>query len=115
VLALVVLPTVASRVGVVEELSAAKSPGVAHALSHMLFALATAVGSWLLVRTMFAPTDASLNCRGTHVVAPHFPSADNTYKPDYGDCLNFSFTIAVASQTADGNVCSAIMRRLVLL
>jgi uncharacterized membrane protein len=115
VLTLVVLAAVVSLVGMVVELSAAKLPGAAHALPHVLFALATVVGSWLLVPTMFALTYASLYYRGTHGVALQFPSADPTYKPDYSDFLYFAFTIAVASQTADFNVSSPAKWRLVLL
>ena len=60
VLAAVVLATVASLAGIVAELAAAKAPGAPHAVSHVLLALATVAGAWLLLPTMFALTYASL-------------------------------------------------------
>lgn len=44
-----------------------------------------------------------------------FPDDNADFRPDYGDFLYFSFTIAVASQTADVSVTTQPMRRLVLL
>ncbi len=101
--------------GIVVELSAAKVPGAPHALSHIVFALATVAGSWLLVPTMFALTYASLYFRTAHGSGLQFPDVDVNFKPDYLDFLYFSFTIAVASQTADVSVSTQSMRRLVLV
>ena len=94
---------------------AAKAPGTPHALPHVLFALVTVAGSWLLVPTMFALTYASQYYRTAHGSGLNFPQSDDGFKPDYGDFLYFSFTIAVASQTADVSVSTQAMRRLVLL
>ena len=44
-----------------------------------------------------------------------FPEPDEGFRPDYADFLYFSFTIAVASQTADVSITNRPMRRLVLL
>ena len=44
-----------------------------------------------------------------------FPDDDPQFKPNYADFLYFSFTIAVAAQTADVVITSRPMRRLVLL
>lgn len=115
VLGIVVLAAVVSLVGIVAELMAAKAPGVPHALPHVLFALATVAGSWLLVPTMFALTYASQYYRTAHGSGLDFPESDASFKPDYADFLYFSFTIAVASQTADVSVSTPAMRRLVLL
>ena len=115
VLSLVVLAALASLIGIVVELSAAKQTGAAHALPHLALALFTVVGSWLLLPTLFAMTYASLYYRAPHGAGLNFPSADNDFKPDYGDFLYFSFTIAVASQTADVSVSSSPLRRLVLM
>ena len=49
--------------------------------------------------------------------APHEPPLrfpDEQLEPDYWDFLYFSFTIAVASQTADVSIRSRAMRRAVL-
>lgn len=115
VLAIVVLAAVVSLIGIVAELMAAKAPGTPHALPHVLFALATVAGSWLLVPTMFALTYASQYYRTAQGSGLNFPQSDGSFKPDYADFLYFSFTIAVASQTADVSISTPAMRRLVLL
>lgn len=106
---------VVSLLGIVAELSAAKLPGASHALPHVAFALATVAGSWLLLPTIFTLTYASVYYRAAHGSGLQFPGADDAFKPDYGDFLYFSFTVAVAAQTADVSVTSSAIRRLVLL
>jgi uncharacterized membrane protein len=115
VLALVIIAAVVSIVAIVIELSAAKGPDAHHALPHVLFALATVTGSWLLLPTLFALNYASLYYRSARGGGLKFPEPDDTFKPDYADFLYFSFTIAVASQTADVSITNRPMRRLVLL
>jgi uncharacterized membrane protein len=115
VLAIVSTACVVSLLGIVVELSAAKVPGAHHALPHVAFALATVAGSWLLLPMVFALTYASVYYRAAHGSGLAFPGADDAFKPDYGDFLYFSFTIAVAAQTADVDVTSTALRRLVLL
>jgi uncharacterized membrane protein len=116
VLAVVTLAAIVSLGAIVVELSAAKAPGARYALPHLLFALATVAGSWLLVPTIFALNYASLYYNeGTEGAGLQFPSTQPDFKPDYGDFLYFSFTIAVASQTADVSISTRAMRRLVLL
>lgn len=115
VLGIVVLAAVVSLLGVVAELMAAKAAGVSQALPHVLLALATVAGSWLLVPVMFTLTYASQYYRVAHGCGLLFPQHDGPFKPDYSDFLYFSFTIAVASQTADVSVSTQAMRRLVLL
>lgn len=114
VLAVVVLTALVSLAGIVIELSAAKVPGVQHALPHVMFALATVAGSWLIVPTLFALTYASEYYRFPDVRSLQWPDGDGDFKPQYGDYLYFSFTIAVASQTADVSISTSRMRRLVL-
>ena len=115
VMALVSAASVASLAGVVFELTAAKLPGVRHALPHVVLALVTVVGAWLLIPTVFALTYASLFCRTPAGEGLKFPGDEHGFHPDYGDFLYFAFTIAVASQTADITVTTQVMRRLVLL
>jgi uncharacterized membrane protein len=114
VLALVIVAAVFSIVAIVVELSAAKQ-GAHHAVPHILFALTTVAGSWLLLPTLFALNYASLYYRTQHGSGLQFPDPDKTFRPDYADFLYFSFTIAVASQTADVTISTRPMRRLVLL
>lgn len=126
VLLLVGLAAVASLAGIVVELAAAKQPGQPHALPHVLLALFTVTGSWLLLPTMFTLTYASayhagyVGRRGRHQPGPEgaglrFPEQGPDFQPSYSDFLYFAFTLAVASQTADVSVCSTAMRRLVLV
>ncbi|MCY7315825.1 MAG: DUF1345 domain-containing protein [Rubrivivax sp.] len=125
VLAVVTLAALASLVGIVFELAAAKEPGVPNALQHVMLALATVIGAWFLLPVMFAMTYASLYYRDPQgrglrfsdevangAVATAQPPVQH---PDYVDFLYFSFTIAVASQTSDVSVSTRAMRRLVLL
>ena len=118
VLAMLSAAAVASLVGVVIELSAAKLPGASHTLPHVALALATVLGAWLLVPTMFALTYASRFYQQPHEdrgQGLNFPGAVDGFKPDYSDFLYFSFTIAVASQTSDVLITSRAVRRVVLL
>ena len=115
VLALAVVAAVASLFGVVVELAAAKQPGAAYALPHVLFALATVAAAWLLLPTLFTLTYASAYYRSSPGAGLRFPDDDPDFRPHYSDFLYFSFTIAVASQTADVVVTRPAMRRLVLL
>lgn len=115
VLAIVIVACVVSLLGTVSELTAAKLPGGHHALPHLAFALTTVTGAWLLLPTVFTLTYASLYYRAAQGTGLNFPGADDTFRPDYGDFLYFSFTIAVAAQTADVSVTTSPMRRLVLL
>jgi uncharacterized membrane protein len=115
VMGVVIVAAVVSIVAIVIELSAARGPGARHALPHVLFALATVTGSWLLLPTLFSMNYASLYYRTTRGGGLRFPEPDETFRPDYADFLYFSFTIAVACQTADVTITNRPMRRLVLL
>lgn len=114
VLAIVIVAALVSLAGIVAELAAAKLPGAPHAVPHVLFALATVTGSWLLVPVMFTLTYASAYCASPGG-GMNFPHDDPSFEPHYGDFLYFAPTIAVASQTADVSVSTRRMRRLVLL
>ncbi len=115
VLAVVVVAALVSLFGVVAELSAVKEPGAPNKLAHVLFALATVTGSWLLIPTKFALTYASHFFSVGEGAGLRFPDSDADFAPDFADFVYFSFTIAVALQTADVVICSRPMRRLVLL
>ena len=110
VLLVVSVASVVSLLGTVVELSAARA-----ALSHLALALSTVVGSWLLL-----PTEFSLSYASIYYALPvpgglGFPGAEPHFKPDYGDFLYVSMTIAVACQMADVTVTTQSMRRPVLL
>lgn len=115
VLSVVVLAALFSLAGIVVELSAAKGTDASHAWPHLAFVLATVSGSWLLVPIEYALAYASTFHRSGDTPGLRFPDADPAFEPHYWDFLYFSFTIAVASQTADIAVVTPSMRRLVLL
>ena len=112
VLMVVSIAAIASIVAIVVELAAAKSLG-ARALPHYLLTAATMLGAWFLIPTMF-----TLHYARHYYQSPagdpalRFP--DKHLKPDYWDFLYFSFTIAVASQTADIALGSTSARRAAL-
>ncbi len=105
---------IASFAAIVLELAAGKASGGSRALSQVLFTLATVAGSWLLVPVLFTQNYASRYYGNEHHGGLQFPGLEASNPPDYLDFLYFSFTIAVASQTADVVVTSRPMRRLVL-
>lgn len=111
VLAVVCLGVVASMVAIAFELATAKSAGQAQA-SHYALTGVTVLGAWLMVPMMFTVHYAHLYYRTRSEPPLQFP--DREVEPDYWDFLYFSFTIAVASQTADISIHSRAMRRAVL-
>lgn len=113
VLTVVSLSAIASVVAIVHELASAKTGAPHQASEHVLFAAATLIGGWFLVPTIYTLHYARLYF--TDSDAPRalvFP--DKHCDPDYWDFLYFSFTIAVASQTADIGLASRRMRRTTL-
>ncbi|MBX3621035.1 MAG: DUF1345 domain-containing protein [Rhizobacter sp.] len=115
VLAMTITAVIASLAAIALELAAVKGTAASTAWPHIAFALVTVAGSWLLLPTLFALTYASLFHRAPGGEGLKFPGPPGDDPPDYWDFLYFSFTIAVASQTADVATTSTPMRRLVLL
>lgn len=117
VLGVVIAAAVVSVAAIIIELSGAKGGGTRYALTHVLLALVTVAGSWLLLPTLFALSYASLFYRSPQGAGKGlaFPAQGPADPPDYWDFMYFSFTIAVASQTADVSITSRPMRKLVLL
>jgi uncharacterized membrane protein len=115
VLAIVVAAAVMSLVAVIFELIAARAAGPHHMLSHLVFASATVIGSWLLLPTLFGLTYASAYYGVNPDAGLAFPGAGPDFEPDHTDFLYFSFTIAVTAQTSDVGITTRPMRRLVLL
>jgi uncharacterized membrane protein len=114
VLVTVIAAAIASFAAIGVELSSAKGATPLQALPHIAFALVTVIGAWLLLPTLFALSYASVYYR-SRGKGLRFPDDDAGFRPNYGDFLYFSFTIAVASQTSDVSVSSVAMRRVVLL
>ena len=110
-----VCATMASLAAIVLELSTAKAQGKL-LLPHLIFAIVTLVGSWLLLPTLFAEAYASLYYAGELTGRPcgglDFPGEEGA--PDYGDFMYFAITIAATSQTSDVGITTRVMRRWVL-
>ncbi|WP_028100602.1 DUF1345 domain-containing protein [Pseudoduganella violaceinigra] len=113
ILASLVVATVMSLVAISNELASLRDMPAKERGLHYAFVVATLVGSWFLVGTLFCFHYAHLyyNARG-HQRPLAFPGGET--QPDYWDFLYFSFTIAVAAQTSDVAVQSARLRKLVL-
>lgn len=75
----------------------------------------TLISSWLLLPTGFTMHYAHLYYSNSDKQQPWLRFPDKLLEPSYSDFMYFSFTIAVASQTADVEVASTPMRRAVLL
>ena len=114
VLILVCIASVASLLAIILEISTAKQLlGVAKTF-YIGLTFSTLVASWLLLPTAFAMHYAHIfYLSATRAKPVLFPDAPN--EPLYWDFLYFSFTIAVASQTADVAIGSPKVRRIVLL
>ncbi len=102
-----------SLAAIVSQLSALKDmPPDLRAL-HYVFVVMTLLGSWFLLGTLFCFHYAHMYYNDDGVLAPlEFP--DQEEQPNYWDFLYFSFTIAVAAQTADVSVKTRAMRQVVL-
>lgn len=113
VLSVVSLSAIASVAAIIHILAGAKS-GVPHQTSeHVLFATTTLIAGWFLVPTIYTLHYARLYFTDTE--SPYALAwPDRDCDPDYWDFLYFSFTIAVASQTADVALKSRRMRRAAL-
>jgi uncharacterized membrane protein len=113
VLIVVCVAAVASIAAIVLELAHAKQGSAGSGAGHFLLAGITVIGGWFLIPTVFTLHYARLFYT-TRQAAPALVFPDPGVKPDYWDFLYFSFTIAVASQTADIGLASRSMRRVAL-
>ncbi|CAJ9587204.1 DUF1345 domain-containing protein [Burkholderia pseudomallei] len=113
VLTIICFATVASIAAIVLELVSAKSVGFRSGLGHYAVTGATMFGAWFLIPTIFTLHYARLYYLSPKEArAMAFP--DRELEPDYWDFLYFSFTIAVASQTADVSLRGRSIRRAAL-
>jgi uncharacterized membrane protein len=89
VLAVVALATLFSLGAVVIELSAAKGEDARHAWPHIGLALATVVGSWLMLPVLFGLNYASSYHADSDGNGLGFPTGGKTFEPGYGDFFYF--------------------------
>lgn len=103
----------ASLVAIVLELGTLKELAPINKLLHYGITIATVLGSWFFIATIFTFHYARMYYRSPeHHRALIFP--DVNLKPDYWDFLYFSFTIAVAFQTSDVTLSSRTIRKSAL-
>ncbi|MEX3019675.1 DUF1345 domain-containing protein [Kluyvera sp. STS39-E] len=115
VLGMVILGCLVSILAILLELTSLKHlSGTARAL-HLLLTVSTLAVSWTLLPTAFAMHYAHHHYlhRSKNVAPMIFP--EKPQEPGYWDFLYFSFTIAVASQTADVATGTTDMRQIALL
>ncbi|MEL4204447.1 DUF1345 domain-containing protein [Plesiomonas shigelloides] len=84
-------------------------------LLHLMITGSTLLSSWLLLPMAFTMHYAHIFYSNEDTENPWLLFPDNTQIPNYWDFMYFSFTIAVASQTADVCIGSPQMRKVVLL
>lgn len=105
---------VASIGGIGIELSGVKDAPPEQALTHAGMAFLTILISWVFLHTLFTTHYAHRFYADSSGKPPiRFP--DEIKEPNYWDFLYFTFTIGVASQTADVAIASTQMRKLALL
>lgn len=113
VLVLVCMTAFASLAAIVLQLGSAKELSGGMLVLHYASTVATVLGSWLLVGTIFAVHYTKMFYIADDDALPlKFP--EETQKPLYWDLLYFSFTISAAVQTSDVQVMTTPMRKVVL-
>ncbi|MCS2157804.1 DUF1345 domain-containing protein [Scandinavium sp. H11S7] len=115
VLGMVIVACMASIVAILSELSSLHSLSGTPRILHVVLTATTLIVSWALLPSAFAMHYAHHHYlhRGKGVSPMIFP--EKPEDPDYWDFLYFSFTIAVASQTADVATGTTEMRQITLL
>lgn len=115
VLALVTLTCLVSVLVILLELSTVKHLTGSDKAWHLILTGATLVVSWSLLPTAFAMHYAHLFYRTRDAQEQPLVFPCDLAKPHYWDFLYFSFTIAVASQTADVATGTMDVRKVALL
>lgn len=115
VLGMVILGCLVSILAILIELTSLKHLSGTPRVLHLMLTGATLVVSWALLPTSFALHYAHHHYlhRSKDVTPMIFP--EKPEEPGYWDFLYFSFTIAVASQTADVATGTTDMRQIALL
>jgi uncharacterized membrane protein len=112
ILVLFSIASLASLVAIVLELSTQELKTGFPFFNYLLTA-STILGSWFFIGVLFTFHYSRIYYQSPTNSRPlKFP--DEALDPDYWDFLYFSFTIAVAVQTADVSITSRSMRKVVL-
>jgi uncharacterized membrane protein len=118
ILSLITAAACASLLAIAFVLRETKGKGIEIVVPHIILAVLTIVGSWVLVHTIFAmhyaheyyqnhKTEIDVKAGGLD-----FPE---DVEPDYWDFLYFSFVIGMTSQVSDVEITSRSLRRLCLI
>ncbi|VEB97703.1 Predicted membrane protein [Cedecea lapagei] len=115
VLSLVIVACMASIVAIMSELPSLRSLSGTPLVLHIILTTMTLIVSWTLLPSAFAMHYAHQHYlrRSKEITPMIFP--DKPSNPDYWDFLYYSFTIAVAAQTADVATGTTGMRKITLL
>lgn len=117
ILSLITAAACASILAIAFILRETKEKDISVVIPHIILAVLTIIGSWLLVHTIFAMHYAheyyqdhktESDC---HAGGLDFPE---DIEPDYWDFLYFSFVIGMTSQVSDVQITSPSLRRLSL-
>jgi uncharacterized membrane protein len=118
ILSIVTTAACASIFAIAFILKETKGKDISILIPHLLLAVVTIIGSWLLVHTIFAMHYAheyyqdhqtQSDCKAGGLDFPE------DIEPDYWDFLYFSLVIGMTSQVSDVQITSRSMRRLSLL
>ncbi|WP_159566666.1 DUF1345 domain-containing protein [Budvicia diplopodorum] len=114
VLALVSMACMVSMAAIFLELSTVKNLSGSAKTLHLALTGSTLFVSWALLPTVFTMHYAHLFYRKSAKAEKVLIFPDKAEKPEYWDFLYFSFTIAVACQTADIETGTTEVRRIAL-
>jgi uncharacterized membrane protein len=118
ILSIVTTAACASIFAIAFILKETKGQDLSILIPHLILAVVTIIGSWLLVHTIFAMHYAheyyqdhqtQSECKAGGLDFPE------DIEPDYWDFLYFSFVIGMTSQVSDVQITSRSLRRLSLL
>jgi uncharacterized membrane protein len=117
ILSLITAAACASILAIAFILRETKGKDISVVIPHVILAVLTIIGSWLLVHTIFAMHYAHEYYQNhktesdCHAGGLDFPE---DIEPDYWDFLYFSFIIGMTSQVSDVQITSRSLRRLSL-
>jgi uncharacterized membrane protein len=114
VLCLSIAAALASIAGIGIELGGLKNAPPEQALANAGTAFLTILISWVFLHTLFT-THYAHHFYADDSGKPPIRFPDDIKEPNYWDFLYFTFTIGVASQTADVAIATTPMRKLALL
>lgn len=117
ILSLITASACASILAITFILRETKDQNINIIITHIILAVITIIGSWLLVHTIFAIHYAHEYYQD-HKTLSNSPAAGLDFpediEPDYWDFLYFAFVIGMTSQVSDVQITSRSLRRLSL-